>query len=149
MLRRVVRFHHLDSESGVLVTSFEPGSPAAKAGLLDGDVIVSLNGSVVAGIDDLQRLLTAEQVGVETELGVLRGTEKLALKAYPGEGQGAVARRAAAGAASSAVTVGLSDDKRPGLRLARAAWLLCLCSSLALVIVRGHPLGLDEPPEGR
>src|SRR6266581_3517096 len=38
--RRVVRFHGLPVESGLLVVSVEPGSPAQKAGLQEGDILV-------------------------------------------------------------------------------------------------------------
>jgi S1-C subfamily serine protease len=40
--RRVVRYHELPHETGVFVVSAEPGSPAAEAGLRDGDLIVGL-----------------------------------------------------------------------------------------------------------
>jgi len=56
--RRFVRFHGLGAESGVRVASIERDSPAARAGLREGDVVVGFNEAVVAGIDDLQRLLT-------------------------------------------------------------------------------------------
>src|SRR5213592_1089061 len=47
--RRVVRFHDLPVESGILVASIEPGSPAQRAGLLEGDVIVGFAGQPVGG----------------------------------------------------------------------------------------------------
>ena len=40
--RRIVRHHELPVESGVFVVSVEPGSPAARAGVRDGDLIVAL-----------------------------------------------------------------------------------------------------------
>ncbi|MGH9903355.1 MAG: S1C family serine protease, partial [Pyrinomonadaceae bacterium] len=83
--RRVVHFHHLTVEGGVLVVSVEPGSPAQKAGLLDGDVIVGCGGRDIAGIDDLHRLLTDERVGVELPLVVIRRTEKVTLSVVPQE----------------------------------------------------------------
>jgi S1-C subfamily serine protease len=83
--RRVVRFHKLDVETGVLIVGLEDDSPAAKAGLTDGDIIVQLDGKPVGHIDDLQRLLTDERVGVTIPIVVLRGTEKLTLQVTPGE----------------------------------------------------------------
>jgi S1-C subfamily serine protease len=83
--RRVVRFHGLAAESGVRVASIEANSPAAAAGLREGDVIVGFNDAVVAGIDDLQRLLTEEHVGTRSRLTVLRGAECLTLEVEPRE----------------------------------------------------------------
>ena len=62
--RRVVRFYDLPKETGVIVLSSESGSPAQRAGLKEGDVIVALEGQPVAGVDDLHRLLTDVRVGV-------------------------------------------------------------------------------------
>jgi len=83
--RRVVRFYNLDVETGVLVVGIEPESPAGKAGLIEGDVIISLDDKPVRHIDDLQRLLTEEHVGVSVPLCVLRGTEKMTLSVTPAE----------------------------------------------------------------
>jgi len=83
--RRVVRFYNLDVESGVLVVGIEPDSPAGKAGLIEGDTIIGLDEKQVRHIDDLQRLLTEEHVGVTVPLVVLRGTEKLTLQVTPAE----------------------------------------------------------------
>jgi S1-C subfamily serine protease len=83
--RRVVRFHGLAHESGALVLSVEDSSPAKRAGLREGDVIVALEGQSVAGVDDLHRLLTEVRVGVSCSLSVVRYTEKLELKIVPEE----------------------------------------------------------------
>jgi S1-C subfamily serine protease len=85
LLRRIVRFYHLPVESGVLVVSLEEDSPAKKAGLSEGDIIVGLDSQPVAGIDDLHRMLTEEKVGVKTTLVILRQTEKLNLNIIPEE----------------------------------------------------------------
>jgi S1-C subfamily serine protease len=85
LLRRIVRFYHLPVESGVLVASLEENSPAKRAGLAEGDIIVGMDGQPVAGIDDLHRMLTEEKVGVKTTLVILRQTEKLNLSIIPEE----------------------------------------------------------------
>ena len=83
--RRVVRFYDLPKETGVLVQHVEENSPAKRAGLREGDVIVGLEGRPVAGVDDLHRLLTEVRVGVSCLLTVLRWTEKVELKVVPEE----------------------------------------------------------------
>jgi S1-C subfamily serine protease len=81
----VVRRLGLDSDGGVLLASIEPGGPAERAGMEEGDVLIALDGHAVSGIDDLHRLLTEERVGVWTHVTVLRGTDRLALEIIPGE----------------------------------------------------------------
>jgi len=83
--RRVVRFYDLPRETGALVLSVEDASPAKRAGLREGDIIVALEGQPVAGVDDLQRLLTEVRVAVSSSLTVLRWTEKVELKVVPEE----------------------------------------------------------------
>jgi len=83
--RRVAHFHKLDADSGVLVNAVEKESPAASAGIYDGDIIVGFDGKTVSSIDDLHRFLTDEKVGVPTPIVVVRHTEKLALSVTPAE----------------------------------------------------------------
>jgi S1-C subfamily serine protease len=65
--------------SGVLITTIEPGSPAARAGLQPGDIIVAFDGQPVHGIDDLHRLLTGERIGAATTVAAVRKAERLEL----------------------------------------------------------------------
>jgi S1-C subfamily serine protease len=81
----VVRFYDLPKESGALVLSVEENSPAKRAGLREGDIMVALEGHPVAGVDDLHRVLTDVRVGVSCSLTVLRRTDKLDLKIVPEE----------------------------------------------------------------
>ncbi|MFY9909430.1 MAG: trypsin-like peptidase domain-containing protein [Candidatus Sulfotelmatobacter sp.] len=83
--RRVVRFYDLPRESGALVLSVEENSPAKRAGLCEGDVVVALEGRPVAGVDDLHRLLTDVRMGVSCSVTVIRRTEKLELNIVPEE----------------------------------------------------------------
>jgi S1-C subfamily serine protease len=85
--RRLVRFHRLLLETGILVVSIEDSSPAKKAGLSEGDIIIAFDDQPIAGIDDLHRVLTEERVGVKTTLTVIRRSEKLALDIVPEESQ--------------------------------------------------------------
>jgi S1-C subfamily serine protease len=81
--RRLVRYHNIAVESGVFVVATEQGSPAAKSGVQEGDVIVAYDDLPIAGIDDLHRLLTDQKVGVESKLTVIRRNEKLTLSITP------------------------------------------------------------------
>ena len=83
--RRIVRFYDLPKESGVIVLAAADGSPAQKAGLREGDVIIAFGGQPVAGVDDLHRLLTEAQVGVKTSVSIIRRTELLDLAIVPQE----------------------------------------------------------------
>jgi S1-C subfamily serine protease len=83
LTRRLVRYFRLAKESGVIVTSIEPGSPAAKAGLAPRDIIVGFAGAAVAGIDDLHRMLSEERIGTLGALDVIRGTERLQVGIVP------------------------------------------------------------------
>ncbi len=83
--RRVVRFYDLPKETGVVVLSVEDKSPAQRAGVREGDVIVALESHPVAGVDDLHRVLTDVRLGVSCALTVLRHTEKLELNIVPEE----------------------------------------------------------------
>ncbi len=85
LVRKLVRHHALVNEGGVFVASVEPASPAARAGLRDGDIIVSFAGDAVHGIDDLHRRLTDDRVGNTSELVVLRGTQKLTFSVVPAQ----------------------------------------------------------------
>jgi S1-C subfamily serine protease len=68
---------------GVLVVSVEANSPAADAGVLQGDVIIGLDLQPVAGIDDLHRLLTEERIEAGVELSILRQRERKQLWIKP------------------------------------------------------------------
>jgi S1-C subfamily serine protease len=83
--RRVARFYNLPAEKGVLVISIEPGSPAHRAGLRQGDIVVTYDHQPVSTVDDLHKLLIGEAIGVRAQLGVIRGQDKLDLEIYPAE----------------------------------------------------------------
>jgi S1-C subfamily serine protease len=83
--RRVVRFHRLAADYGVLVAGIEPGSPASRAALREGDVIVGFADEPVSGIDELHRHLVARAIGVPSPITIVRHTEKLDLVITPEE----------------------------------------------------------------
>jgi S1-C subfamily serine protease len=61
------------NEAGVLVVSLDPEGPAAKAGLLVGDIITQWSGQSVARVREVMLLLTPESVGTKVTLSLLRG----------------------------------------------------------------------------
>ncbi|MDQ6914062.1 MAG: trypsin-like peptidase domain-containing protein [Verrucomicrobiota bacterium] len=82
---RVVRFHKLETNSGVQVAELENGSPAAIAGLRKGDIILGFKGHGIGTIDDLHKRLVASEIGVPSPMMFLRATEKLFCMVVPRE----------------------------------------------------------------
>jgi S1-C subfamily serine protease len=85
LVRRLVRHYQLACESGILVVSCEPHSPAQAAGLRAGDIIIGFDDQPIAGIDDLHRELTDARVGQAAELVIIRHTERFKLAVVPQE----------------------------------------------------------------
>jgi S1-C subfamily serine protease len=83
--RRVTRYYDLPLQSGILVVSVEDASPAQRAGLEEGDIIIALDNQPTPGIDELHRLLTDRQVGRLTPVTFLRRFEKRTLAIVPEE----------------------------------------------------------------
>jgi S1-C subfamily serine protease len=81
--RTIARHYDLKATTGALIIGVEPNSPALKAGLQEGDVIVALDGKPVEGVDVLHPLLDEARIGVATELVVLRGARRLNLTVVP------------------------------------------------------------------
>lgn len=80
---RVARFYKLPVTTGVLVVSVEKESPAERASLAVGDVIIAFNDEPIASIADLHKRLADESIGLESRLTVVRHTEKLVLAITP------------------------------------------------------------------
>jgi len=76
---RIAREHGLPNSTGVGVVQVLAGSPAERAGLRVGDVIVSFDGVPVRTIDDVHRLLTGVAIGSTARLGILRQNQRIDL----------------------------------------------------------------------
>lgn len=75
----------IGQSEGLIVLSVEVGSPAKRAGVAVGDVVIAVDSKSVESYRDLQRVLTARVIGKEVELKVLRGERELRLKITPTE----------------------------------------------------------------
>jgi S1-C subfamily serine protease len=82
---RRVHLSHLSAARAVLVTETVPRGPANRAGIRARDIIISLGGSVVTGVDDLQRVLTRDQIGRPMNVTLLRDGARLELSVTPSE----------------------------------------------------------------
>lgn len=79
LARRLRRSVGLPERDGLLVRVVEDDSPAARAGLRQGDLIVEAGGRTVAGVDDLHEVLDGLRDGQSLALGIVRGSDELAL----------------------------------------------------------------------
>jgi serine protease Do len=107
----------LDRPHGALVEDVEPGSPAEKAGVKSGDVIVSVNGHDVVHSEDLPRMIAPHHPGTQVKLGVVRDKQALdlpvtlaALKEDGERGDAPAGPSVEPGAASSALGFSVADD---------------------------------------
>jgi S1-C subfamily serine protease len=75
----------LGRATAVEVITVEPEGPAAVAGIRPEDLVVSVGGEPVAGMDDLLRLIPGEAVGVPVQVGVVRAGRRLELELVPAE----------------------------------------------------------------
>jgi S1-C subfamily serine protease len=83
--RRFALKHGIDNKLGAMIANIEKESPAETGGLKPRDIVVSLDGVSVTGIDDMIRLLNGERIGHVVTLRVLRGVELLTLEIKPAE----------------------------------------------------------------
>jgi S1-C subfamily serine protease len=75
----------LSQESALIIASIEPASPADRAGLAAGEIILALDGTAVTGADDLIRLLAGEKIGRSVEIETLRNGEHRRVSLTPNE----------------------------------------------------------------
>ena len=79
--RLAARLHR--AHSAVMAAEVLEGGPAARAGLVKGDLILAFAGTPIAGVDDLHRLLTDEIAGTPIEMTVIRQAQLLTLTVTP------------------------------------------------------------------
>ncbi len=75
----------LEKPEGALVSSVEPDSPAAAAGLKPGDVILAFNGKKISTLRDLTRAVAKAGPGAKAKIEILRGGDRETVTATLGE----------------------------------------------------------------
>ena len=81
--RQVVRYYNLFAENGILIISMDEKSPAALAGLREGDIIIEFGERNVSGIDELHKILTEDAVERKQKIVILRGTKRFEFEITP------------------------------------------------------------------
>jgi len=82
---RIARHLGLESPNGVLILNVQADSPAARAGLREGDLLVGFKGHTIGSLDDLQRLLVGSEIGVKSQMTIVRHTFQLQMDVTPAE----------------------------------------------------------------
>ena len=90
----------LSDTAGALVASTVPGSPAAGAGLQQGDVILAYEKTAVEDYHHLQRLVAESRVGQKVTLDLMRKKQKITVTATVGEAPDERGRREGGGSKS-------------------------------------------------
>ena len=78
----------LGQESGVEVVEVVEGGPAALAGIRSEDLIVAVDDTPIAGVDDLHKLMVSDAIGRTIKLAVVREGRRLQVELVPGELEG-------------------------------------------------------------
>jgi S1-C subfamily serine protease len=83
LVDRLRQMHDLKNHKAIFVTQVETGSPADKAGIKPGDIVVGFNTDIIENSDDLFRHLSANAVGEPHLITVLRGNQKIDFSIVP------------------------------------------------------------------
>jgi S1-C subfamily serine protease len=77
----------LVQSAAVVITAIERDSPAQRADLMTGDIVVALDGHTVTGVDDVIRLLTGERIGQPVEVDLIHIGKRRSVTVVPEERQ--------------------------------------------------------------
>jgi S1-C subfamily serine protease len=75
----------IEQEEGLMILEVEPDSPAKKAGLAVGDIVVRFNKAPITSHHDLYRMLTKDAIGNPVEIDILRAEKLVKLTITPSE----------------------------------------------------------------
>lgn len=76
---------NIHQDEGLMIVEVEPESPANKAGLVVGDILITFDKRHITSHNDLRHLLTKEAIGKPTEIGILRAEKLITLSIAPSE----------------------------------------------------------------
>ena len=85
LTERIIAANKLLTKTGVYVFEIVADSPARNNEIRIGDIIVEFNNKPVSSVDDLHKLLSEQVIGINLELGVLRGGRKTIIHVIPAE----------------------------------------------------------------
>lgn len=77
----------IDQDEGLMIFEVEPDSPAKKAGLVVGDILITFAKSPITGHNELYRLLTKGVIGKQIEMEILRAEKLIKLTVTPNEAE--------------------------------------------------------------
>ncbi len=77
--------HELPNKQALFISAVAEGSPAQKAGILSGDLILSLNNQMIETSDALFKMLTEDKIGQFQYIGILRNNYKTEFRITPGQ----------------------------------------------------------------
>jgi S1-C subfamily serine protease len=83
--RDLARSVGIDQPFGVWIATLEPGGPAAKAGLVPGDLLIAADDQVLIGLDDLMRVLGHGTLGRPMSFSVIRQGKRMTVEVTPRE----------------------------------------------------------------
>ncbi len=83
--RRITRYHQLEDDLAVEVVSVSSEGPAARAGIMQGDLIVRISDQPVTSVDDIHRFLSEWPIGEAVTLMIVRGREMREVTVIPVE----------------------------------------------------------------
>jgi serine protease Do len=113
LTKELAQSFKLDSATGAVVTTVEPGSPAEKAGLKPGDVILAYNGKKIEDPNELPRLVAATKPGDKAEVELWRNGKHerttVTVGEFPSDIKSADARQGPAAESSSELGLAVRD----------------------------------------
>ncbi|HEY6083150.1 MAG TPA: trypsin-like peptidase domain-containing protein [Chitinophagaceae bacterium] len=85
LVPRLREIHQLKNKTALFISGVEENSPASRAGILEGDIIISFNDQAILTSDELFRVLKKDRIGSFQYMGIIRNNRKMELRVTPAE----------------------------------------------------------------